>query len=123
MKSLKAALSLIMVLAVSFCSYAPIYAVPVTDTIITVSVMSDELIDKLNSVDDTDIVDVIVWIADVDDDAVAAEVKQKTGLTENTVNDSLGIETVKNYVSEKRSVYTQKYHLRGINLNYLRGVS
>lgn len=110
MKSLKAALSLIMVLAVSLCSYAPIYAVPVTDTIITVSVMSDELIDKLNSVNDTDIVDVIVWITDVDDDAVAAEVKQKTGLTENTVNDSLGIETVKNYVSEKRSVYTQKYN-------------
>lgn len=72
--------------------------------------MSDELIDKLNSVDDTDIVDVIVWITDVDDDAVAAEVKQKTGLTENTVNDSLGIETVKNYVSEKRSAYTQKYN-------------
>lgn len=79
MKALKAGLSLILVLAMAFCFYAPIYAVP-SSGIIEISLMSTELLNKLDSVSDTDIIQAFVWINDVDNEAVEAEVKRKTGL-------------------------------------------
>lgn len=106
MRSLKATLSLIIVLAMAFCSCVPIYAVPSGGTI-EISVMSTELLNKLNSASDTDIIQAFVWINDVDDEAVEAEVKQKTGLETNDIKDELGRETIKNYISEKRSAYTK----------------
>ena len=71
--------------------------------------MSTQLISKLNSANDSDIIEVVVWIKDIDDEKVESEIKEKTGLKEDDIKDELGPEKIKNYISQKRSISAKKY--------------
>lgn len=92
MKTLKTVLSLFLIVIIALCSYAPVYAMPESNVNISKSVMSEKLINKLNSSTNTDIIEVIVWIKDIDYEDVELEVKEKTGLKKADIRDELGRE-------------------------------
>lgn len=109
MKVLKITTSLFVVIAIILCSFAPVYAVPESDLNVNKSVMAERLISKLESASNTDVIEVVIWIKDINHEEVETEVAEKTGVKKVEINDALGMEKIKNYVSEKRSLSMKKY--------------
>ena len=77
MKTLKISASLFMVIAIILCSFAPVYALSQSSSNASKTVLAERLISKLESANDSDVIEVVVWIKDVDDEAVEQRLKKK----------------------------------------------